>query len=318
MADAMRSILEDPITLDLMEEAMVAPCGHSFSRESIERWVRDDAKHFCPLCRQALTLDQLRPNFSLRDAVEKYKVANGEPATDRRGLNITRPIAQWSVAETQEWISNFEDWVEDSVLITEHKIDGQTLARMTEEELKDKLNVTDDNVGPLMDKIAKIKNISNHLTNADRVETVVMDKKPAASTSGSSGVGDIEAGGGGAGAGDNNSRGWFGRRVDLAKESETGCCLFECERSFLCECAHGWYKGCHFKPYRPPAAIFCEHCGGKSATYARRTFWGICFIPFVMIILFLLFLEAAFWFMVAALSIFVLLCVCAVAIGANS
>lgn len=36
---------------------------------------------------------------------------------------------------------------------------------MTEEELKDKLNVTDDNVGPLMDKIAKIKNISNHLTN---------------------------------------------------------------------------------------------------------------------------------------------------------
>lgn len=50
---------------------MVAPCGHSFSRESIERWVRDDAKHFCPLCRQALTLDQLHPNFSLRDAVEK-------------------------------------------------------------------------------------------------------------------------------------------------------------------------------------------------------------------------------------------------------
>ncbi len=50
---------------------MVAPCGHSFSRESIERWVRDDAKHFCPLCRQALTLDELHPNFSLRDAVEK-------------------------------------------------------------------------------------------------------------------------------------------------------------------------------------------------------------------------------------------------------
>jgi hypothetical protein len=157
-------------------------------------------------------------------------------------LYAARPIAQWSVVETQEWISNFEDWVEDSVLITEHKIDGQTLVRaracvlhayvrghsdvrwrprnqagMSEEELKDKLNVTDDNVGPLMDKIAKIKNISNHLTNgaspapprsyaltqvphilcqlcccvtADRVETVVMDKKPAASTSGSSGAGD--------------------------------------------------------------------------------------------------------------------------------
>ncbi len=38
---------------------------------------------------------------------------------------------------------------------------------MSEEELKDKLNVTDDNVGPLMDKIAKIKNISNHLTNGE-------------------------------------------------------------------------------------------------------------------------------------------------------
>lgn len=44
-------------------------------------------------------------------------------------LSAARPIAQWSVVETQEWISNFEDWVEDSVLITEHKIDGQTLVR---------------------------------------------------------------------------------------------------------------------------------------------------------------------------------------------
>jgi hypothetical protein len=39
------------------------------------------------------------------------------------------PIDQWSVDETQEWIAKFEDWVEDSVLVSEHRIDGQTLVR---------------------------------------------------------------------------------------------------------------------------------------------------------------------------------------------
>jgi hypothetical protein len=40
-----------------------------------------------------------------------------------------KPIDQWSVDETQEWIAKFEDWVEDSVLVSEHRIDGQTLVR---------------------------------------------------------------------------------------------------------------------------------------------------------------------------------------------
>jgi hypothetical protein len=36
---------------------------------------------------------------------------------------------------------------------------------MTDEELKDKLNVTDDDVGKLMDQLAKVKNISKHMNS---------------------------------------------------------------------------------------------------------------------------------------------------------
>jgi len=80
----------------------------------------------------------------------------------------------------------------------------------------------------------------------------------------------------------------------------------------------GWYECCHKDFYRPPAAIFCEKCGGEGATYARRTFWGICFIPFVMIIALLLFVEAAFWLVVAVVALACIICVLAVAVAANS
>jgi hypothetical protein len=78
---------------------------------------------------------------------------------------------------------------------------------MTDEELKDKLNVTDDDVGKLMDQLAKVKNISKHMNSgsppsepllvfrslvvlahansaAPQVEAVVMDKKPTSGPSG--------------------------------------------------------------------------------------------------------------------------------------
>lgn len=50
---------------------MVVPCGHSFSKASIERWVQTEGKRFCPLCKKPLTMEDIRPNYSLRDAVSK-------------------------------------------------------------------------------------------------------------------------------------------------------------------------------------------------------------------------------------------------------
>jgi hypothetical protein len=33
------------------------------------------------------------------------------------------------VADTKKWIENFDDWVEDSVMVEEHNINGKILVR---------------------------------------------------------------------------------------------------------------------------------------------------------------------------------------------
>jgi len=301
------SFLEDPITLDLLEDAMVAPCGHSFSKESIERWVNTDGKGFCPLCKTSLTIAQLHPNYALRDAVNNYKATHGEAATDRRGLSITKPVETWTVQETHEWFSNFDDWIEDVVLVDEHQIDGAILVTMTRQDLIDKLMVSEESVDKLVDQISKVKTISGHMSDAAKVQPVVMskDSPPAASQR------DIERG--------NQEPGCLSQLCADAQDSSTGCCLFPCEDCFLCQCSESTYKGCHIDGmYRSPAIVFCEHCGGKSATYTRRTFWGILFIPFVMLVLFLLFIEAIFWIFVLFLCLVFIVCVLAVLVGGNA
>jgi len=332
-----RATFEDPITLDLMEDAVMAPCGHSFSKDSIEQWLAPQGQDFCPLCKQRFASKELRPNYALRDAIERFKQTHGLPATDRLGLDITKPIATWSVDETQKWIENFPDWVEDSILIQEHRIDGQTLAQMSEEELMDKLQVPAEHIPSLMDKIEKVKRISKNWDQAALVHPLSMDKggspskeetdsEPTSTPLHGANIeqqqGPVEAAPRGPGEDDPEPSCWGScsdcRSCDAAKETETGCCIFECNDCCLCQCAHGWYECCSFSIYRSPGALFCEFCGGQGATYTRRTFWGICFIPFLMILLFLLFLEAVFWVTVAVLVVLLCVCALAVVVGGNA
>lgn len=327
----MRSILEDPITLELMDDAVIGHCGHSFSQASIERWLREGSKRSCPLCKHPLALDQLRPNYSLRDAVAKFKADNGErPPTERRGLGFKTPIEDWSVADTKKWIENFDDWVEDSVMVEEHNINGKILSGMKEAELQEKLHVAPEHSKLLQIQIAKATTISKCLVDyaafpslnamIDGTSSVEVTSSPPPSSSMSTSV-DVEMGESEIRrerALEEDGPGCLRRWTNDAKESETGCCLFECADCFLCECSEGFYNCCHLGFYRALAALFCEHCGGKSASYGLRTFWGICFIPFAMIFLLALFVEAAFWLLVIVLAVACFLCVVAVLAAGSS
>jgi len=53
------------------EDAVMAPCGHSFSKDSIEQWLAPQGQDFCPLCKQRFASKELRPNYALRDAIER-------------------------------------------------------------------------------------------------------------------------------------------------------------------------------------------------------------------------------------------------------
>ncbi|ELR25200.1 Ubox domain containing protein [Acanthamoeba castellanii str. Neff] len=80
----------DPITLSLMEEAMMAAgCGHSFSKASITTWLRQNHS-VCPVCKSSLTEAQLVPNYALRSAIERYQTKRGH--TVRKSDSAQTPM----------------------------------------------------------------------------------------------------------------------------------------------------------------------------------------------------------------------------------
>lgn len=63
--EGVRDLLIDPISLQELENPVIDPCGHTFSRLSIEQWLQ----HYqvCPLSRQNLRLTDLRVNRVVAD-----------------------------------------------------------------------------------------------------------------------------------------------------------------------------------------------------------------------------------------------------------
>ncbi|KAK7353524.1 hypothetical protein VNO80_18973 [Phaseolus coccineus] len=68
--ESLRNILSDPVTGALMDDAMILPCGHSFSGSGIQHVIRMKA---CCTCSQPTTEESISPNLSLRAAVQAYR-----------------------------------------------------------------------------------------------------------------------------------------------------------------------------------------------------------------------------------------------------
>lgn len=66
-----------PISMDLMTDPVVGSDGHTYERSAIVEWLHSN--RVSPLTRQAMTETDLQPNYALRSAIERWKLAN-EPA----------------------------------------------------------------------------------------------------------------------------------------------------------------------------------------------------------------------------------------------
>jgi len=61
----------DPISYELMEDAVITPYGNTFSEKSIKKWISEHKT--CPLTGKPLEISQLIPNLNLRNAFEEWK-----------------------------------------------------------------------------------------------------------------------------------------------------------------------------------------------------------------------------------------------------
>jgi len=81
----MDTVFEDPITFEVMTQAVIAPCGHSFSEESIRAWL---AQHnMCPTCKEQLSVEQLKPNYVLRHAIDQFLKLQQEASAKNNNNN---------------------------------------------------------------------------------------------------------------------------------------------------------------------------------------------------------------------------------------
>jgi hypothetical protein len=72
-ASGLMTIFEDPISFEIMDKAMMTPCGHSFSEETINNWILK--KNHCPLCNKTLKKSDVLPNYALRTAIARFLTA---------------------------------------------------------------------------------------------------------------------------------------------------------------------------------------------------------------------------------------------------
>jgi hypothetical protein len=74
-----------PLSLGQMQDPVVSKYGHTYSREYIETWLKNNSK--CPMTNQRLTKQQLAPNFALTtvlDAFNAYQPPVAAPAEEEK------------------------------------------------------------------------------------------------------------------------------------------------------------------------------------------------------------------------------------------
>ncbi|OVA17286.1 hypothetical protein BVC80_1837g84 [Macleaya cordata] len=68
--ESLKTILSDPVTGTLMDDAMILPCGHSFGSGGMQHVIRMKA---CYTCSQTVSEESVAANLSLRLAVQAFR-----------------------------------------------------------------------------------------------------------------------------------------------------------------------------------------------------------------------------------------------------
>ena len=65
-----------PITGKLIVEPMSTIYGHMYEKDEIEKWVKLSGR--CPVTKQPLTMDDLIPQFAVKNAIDNFRKMVGE------------------------------------------------------------------------------------------------------------------------------------------------------------------------------------------------------------------------------------------------
>lgn len=84
-----------PITLTLMKDPVICGDGHTYERDAIVRWLQSNTAS--PITRQQLSVQSIKPNFALRNAIQRYVNASQLPPVPPRPTAPQFPQPQQTV-----------------------------------------------------------------------------------------------------------------------------------------------------------------------------------------------------------------------------
>ena len=73
----LETLLTCPLSLDTLEDPVIDKCGHTFERQQIQEWLKNNDT--CPLSRQRITRADLSPNLMVKKAVGILKQRGRAP-----------------------------------------------------------------------------------------------------------------------------------------------------------------------------------------------------------------------------------------------
>jgi len=83
-----------PLTLEIMEDPVIGPDGHTYERKAIENWLK--INNISPMTRQVMNSKTLVPNIALRNTIQAFLQNNKDAKTfkkEKLDSEITREIA---------------------------------------------------------------------------------------------------------------------------------------------------------------------------------------------------------------------------------
>lgn len=67
-AETLKDLLICPITHELIQNPVIDPCGHTFERIDILKWLQEHPR--CPLSNQFMSSNDLKPNYMVKDVLD--------------------------------------------------------------------------------------------------------------------------------------------------------------------------------------------------------------------------------------------------------
>jgi len=120
----MALLFEDPITFELMENATITKCGHTFGSTTIKPYVETHKK--CPLCAHALSVSDLTTDYKLNEAIQQYRLylkeggsASASLPTEEELTSLTIPLSISTEELNRQINPNYKSPLDDYKLIVD-------------------------------------------------------------------------------------------------------------------------------------------------------------------------------------------------------